>query len=217
MSFKVDRYRISSKKMKQKVDILVFNPENIWIFDDHPAEESIDIDGDKEALTMLLHAYYILLNDPNVIIYFPKTAKYNSCLAGVLFRPELQFKKSNWFDIKSKIDKNHKISDYAYDYNYNTVEKLWKEYNKKSYNYKVNDSHLCREEILGNTVFYTISRYSLFDHIENLDCVLSNEYDSDEYGIYWYHGYYLYSQKSIIDRRKLDNELFYESMDRFGP
>ena len=70
-------------------------------------------------------------------------------------RAELQFRKSEWYDLKSKIGQKHWKGKYVYHYNeqkvndYNDkMENSWKKRKTERISRK-----LCRQVILGDTIF----------------------------------------------------------------
>ena len=117
----------------------------------------------------------------------------------VMARPELQFKRSRWFDIKGRLDRKHWVGKYTFNYN----EKKLRDYCEK---YAASDlfwKKPCRpeqrkdyvEQLIGDTVFQILPRevcYYYFDHaIDLLNDTwngIPNAYD-DEYsqfvGIGW--------------------------------
>ena len=123
-----------------------------------------------------------MVKDPDKIIYFPIMHKHNeknffspllSCDM-VLVTPHLQFKFSEWFDLKSRIDKNHFAGIYTIDIDNDWFEN---EYNKliKKYSWKRYDSWYITEKTdkitetqIGNTIFRSIGKnlcISIYHHI----------------------------------------------------
>ena len=171
--YTVNMYRVYSKKRDRELEIMVF-PEikYMWAFDPHPMEEEIMIDGDKEAMSALGAAYATLVSRPSVIIYFPikspsKSGGYcQESLHLVMMRPELQFKMSEWFAIKKKLDRNHFCGSHVFAYNKGMINEEWKKieeaWDEKAQRKKA--KKLYRERIMGDTIFMVVPKYFCYNN-----------------------------------------------------
>lgn len=176
----IKQYKIRGKK--RYYDILMFPKyENAWAR--YNEEDDVYwIDAPCEYYKFVAIAIAIMVKDPDKIIYFPIMHKHNeknffspllSCDM-VLVTPHLQFKFSEWFDLKSRIDKNHFAGIYTIDIDNDWFEN---EYNKliKKYSWKRYDSWYITEKTdkitetqIGNTIFRSIGKnlcISIYHHI----------------------------------------------------
>ncbi len=185
MKIKIDQYRIFEKK--QEYNVLLFpDYPYAWAYDDFPEEglyekSQYKADGDKEFYSALMHALAILIADPSKIICFPIKKKRPYIRPSyenyhlVMARPELQFKRSRWFDIKGRLDRKHWVGKYTFNYN----EKKLRDYCEK---YKASDLFWKKpwrperrkdyvEQLIGDTVFQILSQevcYYYFDYAIDL-------------------------------------------------
>lgn len=86
------------------------NYQNMYAYDAHPREEMYEVDGDEEAVRALAAAAAILAEDPSKLLYFPCKKRgfwMNDDCSLVMVRPELQFRRSQWYQLKPKLDKRH--------------------------------------------------------------------------------------------------------------
>lgn len=167
MKVKIDQYKVYSKKRRREQEILVFRKEKyMWAFDDYPEMDMMMVDGDKNAFKALKLAYAILTQEPNKIIYFPVRdiegigEYYGDTWNLVLMRPELQFRRSEWFEIKKKLDKRHLSEKYILNYNRHRLDNLWKRQEKEfeQYGGDKRSQQIYHEEVLGDTLFMVVPR-----------------------------------------------------------
>lgn len=182
MKIKVDKYKVFCKKRQREFEILVFEPpRHMWAYDDFPEEDLLAIDGDKDAYKLLKYAYAILAQDSSKIIYFAIAdqgigAYYAHDCNLVLVRPELQFRYSDWYQIKPKLDKKHWAGKYTYNYNkqklvdyYHHLEKDWHTPGKIK-----RAQEIAKEEILGDTVFMTVPQIDCYENHNHIVEMLRN-------------------------------------------
>ena len=143
---KIDKYSVDGKK--RLYEILVFPARKyMWAYDPHPGEDFYMIDGNGEALRNLAIAFAILAEDPSKIIYFPIKKIENEehfwdSFHLVLIRPELQFRHSEWFRLKGRLDKKHWTGKYVFPYD---PQKL-ADYEKRDGHCHAGDvQHVCRQ------------------------------------------------------------------------
>lgn len=176
MKAKVDKYKVFGKR--RSYEILMFpNYQNMHVYDEHPREDTYRIDGDKEVVSALAIAVAILAEDPSKVIYFPGKKggfgtgyEFNYHL--VMARPELQFRRSEWYRLKPQLNKTHWKGKYVFSYHpgklldyYKQLKSdwRWKEWEKEDYKKWV-------EEVLGDTVFWILPRNFCYqDHAYLLD------------------------------------------------
>lgn len=121
MKIKIDQYAVFGKR--RKYEILVFPEcEHMYVYDAYPREEAYEMEGNKEAVRNVMIASAVLAEDPSKIIYFPckkkdTYGKLNLEFNLVMLRPELKFRRSEWYKLKSRIDKKHWAGKYVLNYN----------------------------------------------------------------------------------------------------
>lgn len=167
-------------KRQREFEILVFEPpRHMWAYDAFPGEDMLAIDGDKDAYKVLKYAYAILAQDPSKVIYFAVANQgigdyYAHDCNLVLIRPELQFRYSDWYQIKQKLDEKHWVGKYTYNYNkqklmdyYYHLKKDWYRQGKAKRERKI-----AKEEILGDTVFMTVPQFDCYkNHCEIVEMI----------------------------------------------
>ena len=168
----------------------------MWAFDDYPEMDMMMVDGDKNEMKALKYAYAVLVQDFTKIVYFPIRNTegigeyYGDTWNLVLMRPEIQFRRSEWFEMKSKLDKRHLTEKYVLDYNRKRLDFLWENMEVKFESlggYKRNERFCC-EEVLGDTLFMVVPRdYCCRNHCslaKTLD-EYRNGRDSDSTTVGW--------------------------------
>lgn len=160
MKIKIDKYVVHGKK--RSYEILVFpDCEYMYVYDARPREECYEVQGNKDAIRNIMTATAILAEDPSKIIYFPSKkkdiyGKLNLEFNLVMFRPELQFRRSEWYRLKSRLDKRHWAGKYVLNYNQQKLidqdrkiknSWLYPKWEKRGWKIYV-------EEELGDTVFW---------------------------------------------------------------
>lgn len=184
MKVKLDKYTVYSKAKKREYKILIFPAEeNMWAYDDFPEMDMLLVDGNKDAYKALKLAYGILAQFPEIIIYFPirkvtgkKGAFWNSHDL-VLMRPELQFRRSEWYSLKEKLDKKHLERRFVFDYDRKRLQDYF--YKRKvSWDYekwrkKAEQKYLA--EIVGDTLFMVVPQLICFEN-HNAICELMDSY-----------------------------------------
>lgn len=121
--YKFDLYEIYEKGRTYQV-IVMPRMKYMFVFDGHPeGEKRLFVDGDKVAYKYLKLAYSILIKDPSKLIYFPCRWSENygdyyhkNTSDYVLYRYELQFRRSRWYRIKDRLDRAHYKGKYVLDY-----------------------------------------------------------------------------------------------------
>lgn len=209
MKLKVDHYRVRGKK--RTYDVLVFpDVKNAWAYDDYPEESGPRVDGDRELFRLLKFALADLISDPSKILYFSIKHEghhtiYQTTYHLVLLRPELQFRRSEWFDLKGKLNKRYWVGKYTIKYN---EQKLLDYYEKKlkgKFWLEREREQYYVEEILGDTVFMVLHKETCYRYhhmIANSGIVTGERNDgvgepSDYVGIGW-----VLSDKVISEMRK---------------
>lgn len=168
MKIKIDKYVVPGKK--RSYEILMFpNYQNMYAYDGHPREEMYEVDGDEEAVRALAAAAAILAVDLSKILYFPCKKRgfwMNDDYSLVMARTELQFRRSEWYRLKPKLDKRHWRGKYVFNYQpgklvdyYVRLENdwRWKGWEKKERKKYVG-------ELLGDTVFWILPRNLCYEY-----------------------------------------------------
>ena len=169
MKIKIDKYKVFGKK--REYEILVFpDCEYMYVYDAYPREECHEVQGNKDAIRNVMIAAGVLAEDSSKIIYFPckkkdTYGKLNLEFHLVMLRPELQFRRSEWYRIKSKLDKKHWAGKYVLNYNQQKLldqdkniknNWLYPKWDKRGWKIYV-------EEELGDTVFWVYTKEMYYD------------------------------------------------------
>lgn len=207
---KIDKYSVYGKK--RRYDILVF-PEDkyMWAYDPHPGEPFYMIDGDPKAIRNLAIAMAILATDPSKIIYFPikkdiSREHFWDSTHLVLMRPELQFRRSEWFRLKGKLDKRHWTGKYAFSYNPQKLNDYYKKI-KSSWNYpdwEKRDYSLSKDEIRGDVMFMVLPRNACYFYHFSLDESFEYYAADDDFQYCWAIGHLM--RESFLKEKEEDWE-----------
>ncbi len=188
---KIDKYTIREKGRTYEVLKFPFI-RYMWAFDCHPEENMLMVDGCQKAFKWMKYAFAILANDDSKIIYFPckqsGIGHYYSMPTYhlVLCRPELQLRRSRWFQIKKKLDKKHVSGKYVLSYNRKKLVDYYESGLGGKYPVKsgwragqvyipcyLTESKQKVEEILGDTIFFIMPRLNWLEYhyqtIKDLD------------------------------------------------
>lgn len=204
MKIKIDRYEVYDKKKVHK--ILVFPKlEHMWVYDAHPREETFNIDGSAEDMKKLAVALAALIDDPTKLIYFPiKTGSdriyYQNCGYLLMTGSDNNFCNSKWYDIKSKINLQHRKGMYMLDYQEDEINDYYEHFIKKVMHKKrekENWKHF-KQKLLGDTVFMKIPKDYCFEFHESLTTAITVNQKYDEYVTHWLLGCIL-GHKNILD------------------
>jgi len=117
---KFDKYIVFEKGREYEIIMFPFI-KYMWVFDGYPAEEGLYISGSEYAYRMLRYAFEILSDDPGKLLYFPcrqhgVEGMFETNFHLLMYRPELQFRRSLWTKLKKKIDKKHWAGKYILHY-----------------------------------------------------------------------------------------------------
>lgn len=195
MKYKVDKYKIFSKKRKQEVEILMFPKRKyMWVFDTHSKDLGFMIDGNKEAYMDLEIAYAILAQDPSKIIFFSTKycdggeQCYSDSINLVMIRPEMQFRRSEWFELKNKLDHKHWTGSYTFNYDMKKMNDYWEKLDQQwlAAQWEKRAGKMYLEEILGDTAFIVIPRYLCYStHYHVSTGMREIDIDSNKYSWCW--------------------------------
>lgn len=169
MKIKIDKCVVFGKK--RPYEILVFpDCEYMYVYDARPREDCYEVQGNRDAIRNIMIAAAVLAEDPSKIIYFPCKkkdiyGKLNFEFNLVMLRPELQFRRSEWYRLKARLDKKHWVGKYVLNYNQQKLidrdkkmksNWLYPEWEKRSWEIRV-------EEELGDTVFWVYTKEMYYD------------------------------------------------------
>lgn len=202
MKYKADCYEVYHKGRIYK--ILKFpRCENAWAFDDYPEDDQLMLDGDPAFYELLHHAIAALIADPSVIIYFPikhlGDTGYGAHMTydAVLLRPELQFRRSGWYDIKPRLDRQHWCGKYTIRHDVQKLDDYWKKMCKKRPRLIDHwERRMDREfyknivyDLLGDTVFMVLPKNVCYMYHRQITLGLGDFRPDKEYGGYTVIGY----------------------------
>lgn len=189
LKFKVDKYEVYNRG--RTFTILKFpRTENAWAFDDVPEEDQLMLDGCPEFMQHVQHSLAALIENPNLIIYFPikhpdeKTYRPNPMTYdAVILRPELQFRRSDWLTLRRKLDQKHWKGKYTICHDVKKLDDWYKKrYAEKHWLYLQLDKRKT-EEIRDETVFLVLPRELMYIyHCRITDGLKYFNPEKDEYG-----------------------------------
>lgn len=191
MKYKFDRYKVYNKG---KIWTVLIAPceTATWAFD-CVDEDQLMIDSGPSGMKQLQRCLAILANDPSVIIYLPIKKPgddyYGAHMTfdAVLVRPELQFKVSEWYDIKSKLDKKHWVGKYILKHNEKKLNDLW----DRNYRHKMwlAEHQNIVEKLLGDTVFLVLPRPVCLEYHKDISAAMEIYLPTDDFGTHAGIGY----------------------------
>ena len=202
MKFKVDQYAVINKG--RKYTVLVFpHSENAWAFDDYPEEWRMMLDGDRDFFVALAYAMAALIADPYKIIYFPikhpNDTSYGAHMTydAVLLRPELQFRRSEWYDLKPKLTRKNRKGKYSIRYDRQKLVNCWlanceknkrwvdrwgRRMDRKFYENVVHD-------LIGDTAFFVLPKDVYYMYHSQIVRAVADFREDQECGEYAVIGY----------------------------
>lgn len=192
MKAKVDLYKVSIKGRTYKV-IIFPRIERAWAYDDFPEDDQLMVDGSPEFFRQVQLALATLIANPSLIVYFP--IKHKDCRRywdlstydAVFLRPELQFRRSRWYEIKPKLDKRHWAGKFTIQNNEIKLNDLWeKKYADRDW---LVEHEKRVEELLGDTVFLVLPKTVCLDYHNSVSRELKRYDPADEYASYAGIGY----------------------------
>lgn len=228
---KLDKYAVYEKGRVYEVLVFPFI-KNMYVYDRTGGDHDRDgcrIDASRKAFTYVCYAMAILADDPGKLLYFPckqpgYEGYYPFTFHMVLCRPELQFRRSRWTRIRSRLDKKHWQGKYTllydreklYDYFENVLVKKYGYHGQNalgSWAFKVQNGGYDNwkrfegliEEEINDTIFFVPERMCCHDwHY----CIAKTLDDEDwkkavpPYGMYTYKGY-IFSDQTV---RRINGE-----------
>lgn len=173
---KFDQFLIKEKGKEYRIILFPFIENMIVMEANH---DSLYIDGSEKVFEYILYIYVILANNKDVIIYVPckqqnfMSDQYEYSRNLIIYRRELQFRRSLWFKIKKKLNKNTKINKYILSYD----QKKLLDYYEKGLWYNFNPANIRNQMIsLPGYLLDKICREYKEEVIEdNLFCIISRE------------------------------------------
>lgn len=165
-------------------------PEYAWIYDAPPDEGEVALDGDERVFRTVGAALSLLTINPTKIIYLPKSQNghfYFKQRELVITRKELQLRRSEWVSLRRQISKRTRIENFVYCYDEEQMLRRYKKY-AEPYWYKYKEQGNVRE-VLGDTGFWTLSRYSCLDSFYS--AIRRANEKKDEYSTFTSLGYIL--------------------------
>ena len=154
---KFEQYRVRGKH--REFEVLVFpRSEHMWAYYEK-FDERYEIDGDLAAYQFVKYALATLVADPNKLIYFPirggsVNGYYKQNYDAVLFRPELQFRRSEWIRLRRQINKAHQIGNFVLRYDPESLCRYKAEFHgDKAYYKALRQRRFEVNTLVGDTVF----------------------------------------------------------------
>lgn len=168
--------------------------EHAWAYDEFDYQR-YEIDGGYETYLWLKYAMAALVASPDKIIYFPirKTSdRYLfSSYDAVLTRVELQFRRSEWVQLRRQLDKAHRVKNYCLRYHQEKLCDALKKFMKPGQHdrYCYNNNYYRAEkklkleanELLGDTIFNSMIKEDCYFTHADICAALEHD-DCPEYG-----------------------------------
>lgn len=199
--YKVDQYKVRNKGRVLKILVFPQITTEAWAYDNHPEDAQLMLDGSPQFMRQVQRALAALIDDPSIIVYFP--IKNKNCTRfgrhmtndAVLLRPELQFKVSDWYDIKDKLDKKYWTGKCKIRHNEVKLIDLWnKEYQNKYW--LVAWDKKC-EKLLGDTVFLVLPQSVCLEYHYDISQAMKHYESTDDFGTFAGIGYIIPSQNRM--------------------
>lgn len=197
--YKVDQYKVRNKGRVLKILVFPQITTEAWAYDDHPEDDRLMLDGSPQFMRQVQRALVALIEDPTIIAYFP--IKNKNCprfgrhmtYDAVLLRPELQFKVSDFYDVKDKLDRKHWVGKYKIRHNEAKLVELWnKEYQGRYW--RVEWDKKC-EKLLGDTVFLVLPKSVCLEYHYDISQAMEYYNPADDFGTFAGIGYIIPNQK----------------------
>lgn len=195
---KIDEYKVYNKGRLFR--ILVFSKfKGAWAFDDFSEDDQLMLDGSPEFMQYVQSALAAMNADSYLIIYFP--IKHKGCTRygrdltydTIIVRPELQFRCSRWYKIKSNLDEKHWVGKYMIRHNEKKLNDLWEK--KYANRYWHVDWDRKTERLLGDTIFLCLPESMCLLYHSAISSALNYYRPSDTYGTRAGIGYIIPPQK----------------------
>jgi len=190
--YKVDQYKVRNKGRMLKILVFPRITEEALAYDCFPETDQLMVDGDLKFMRQVQVALAALIDDPSIIAYFPiknKTCNRFGVLSydAVFLRPELQFKLSEWYDIKDKLDRRHWVGKYKIRHNEKQLVDLWKKEYQHQY-WKVAWDRK-NEKLIGDTVFLVLPKSVCLEYHYDISDSAEEYSPNDDYGTFAGIGY----------------------------
>ena len=185
MKLKIDKYEVSMHGKTYK--ILKFSAlTNCVAFWDW-AEEVFMIDGTTDAMSLVRSAIAGLIADPNIIVFFPIRHKeeYGGSMTydAVLCRPELQFPRKLWPEIRRKLNLSHWKGKDTIHHNPQKVDDWYdRQYADKHWLYRKLDKQIIYD-LRASTVLFVLPEGILYCYHYSISHALERFEPDDVYGI----------------------------------
>lgn len=186
MKYKVDKYEVFNRG--RTFTVLKFpHIENAWAFDDAPEEDQLMLDGCPKFMQHVQHALAALIENPNLIIYFPikhpDEKEYGDnpmTYDAVILQPELQFRRSDWLTLRRKLDQKHWKGKYTIHHDVEKLDDRCEKHCPKEYWFYRQLDKRKTEELRDETVFLVLPRELLYLYHSRITDGL-NYFDPEKY------------------------------------
>lgn len=162
---KIPQYLVRGKH--RDFHVLVFPKlEHAWAYYEFDYQR-YEIDGGYETYLWLKYAMAALIASPDRILYFPIRKPFDQHAFpshdAVFTRPELQFRHSEWVNLRHQLDKAHQVRNYCLLYNQEKLRGFVNGFLKTDQYYRA-QKRLKQEVnmLLGDTIFLTMIRENCF-------------------------------------------------------
>lgn len=160
------------------------------------------LDGTPEFYQLVQYALAAMIADPSVIIYFlikrPGYTGYRDHMTydAILVRPELRFRRSEWYDLKGHLNPQHYAGKYTIHYDGKKLDDWWNRLERKKPWFRYNYFNRVVYDLLGETVFFVTPRHVCYLYHSDITKGLESFDPGDECGSFVSIGYIL-TEKAI--------------------
>ena len=162
---KIEQYLVRGKH--RSFHVLKFPElEYAWAYDEFDFQR-YEIDGGYETYLWLRYAMAALIASPDKIIYFPirKTSDQHFCPSydAVFTRTELQFRRSEWGNLRRQLNKAHRIRNYCLMYDQKKLCSFLDSFLESDRYYQAKKRlKLEANALLGDTIFLTMIKENCY-------------------------------------------------------
>lgn len=185
---KIEQYLVRGKHRNFHV-LKIPELEYAWGYDELDFQR-YEIDGGYETYLWLKYAMAALIASPDIIIYFPirKTSDQHFCPSydAVFTRMELQFRRSEWVNLRRQLNKAHRIRNYCLLYDQKKLCSFLDGFLESSRYYRAKKRlKLEVNALLGDTIFLTMIKENCYlTHADICNSLESDDIDDLGFPVY---------------------------------
>ena len=154
-----------------------------------------EIDGGYETYTWLKYAMAALIDSPDRIIYFPIRKPFDQHFFpshdAVFTRMELQFRRSEWVNLRRQLNKAHQVQNYCLQYNQEKLCAFLDGFRESDQYYRAKKQlKLEANTLLGDTIFLTMIKENCYlTHADICDALECDDIDELGFSVHGFQNY----------------------------